>query len=41
MADRVAVLFAGKIIEIVDAEGFVENSKDPRTAAFIEGKVPF
>ena len=41
MADRVAVIFSGRIIEIVDAEGFVENSKDPRTVDFVEGRVPF
>lgn len=41
MADRVAVIFGGKIIEIVDAEGFIENSEDPRTVAFVEGKVPY
>ena len=41
MADRVAVIFGGKIIELLESEGFVENSKDPRTSAFLEGKIPY
>ena len=41
MADRVAVLFEGKIAEILNAKGFVKNSTDPRTRAFIEGKIPY
>jgi tungstate transport system ATP-binding protein len=41
MADRVAVIFGGKITELDDAEGFVNKSEDPRTKAFLEGKIPY
>jgi tungstate transport system ATP-binding protein len=41
LADRVAVIFGGKITELEDAEDFVQKSKDPRTKAFIEGRIPY
>jgi ABC-type phosphate transport system ATPase subunit len=41
MADRVGVIFEGRLIDLEDADRFLETSKDPRTEAFIEGKIPY
>lgn len=41
MADRVAVIFGGKVIELLEADGFIEKASDPRTSAFLEGKIPY
>lgn len=40
LADRVAVVFDGKIAELVDAEGFLDKFEDSRTKAYIEGEIP-
>ena len=40
LADRVAVVFDGKIAELVEAEGFLDKYKDSRTKAYIEGEIP-
>ncbi len=40
LADRVAVVFNGKIAELVEAEGFLDKYKDSRTKAYIEGEIP-
>ncbi len=40
LADRVAVVFDGKIAELVEAQGFLDKYKDSRTRAYIEGEIP-
>jgi len=40
LADRVAVVFDGKIAELVEAEGFLDKYEDSRTRAYIEGEIP-
>jgi tungstate transport system ATP-binding protein len=37
LADRVALMLEGDIVEVADVETFFENPDDPRTAAFVRG----
>lgn len=37
LADRVALLLDGKLVEVSDVATFFERPKDPRTAAFVAG----
>jgi tungstate transport system ATP-binding protein len=37
LADRVALLLEGQIVEIADVESFFQAPEDPRTVAFVEG----
>ncbi|NDJ52963.1 MAG: phosphate ABC transporter ATP-binding protein [Chloroflexi bacterium] len=37
LADRVALIIDGKLVEVAATEDFFENPKDPRTAAFVSG----
>jgi tungstate transport system ATP-binding protein len=39
VADRVALLLAGQLVELAAKHDFFERPADPRTAAFIEGKM--
>jgi len=41
LAQRVALMLEGKIIELEDAETFFESPKDPRTRAFVRGKMVY
>ena len=37
LADRVALMLEGNLVEVADVEAFFEEPKDPRTAAFVRG----
>ena len=37
LADRIALIYDGELIEVADTESFFENPKDERTAAFTNG----
>jgi tungstate transport system ATP-binding protein len=39
LADRVALLFNGKFVEVSDPETMFTNPKDPVTRAFIKGEL--
>lgn len=39
MADRVALLLDGRLIEVAETEKFFHHPDDPRTAAFVEGRI--
>lgn len=39
LADRVAMLHGGELIEASDAESFFERPRDPRSAAFVRGEL--
>ena len=41
MADRVAFLLDGKIVEIADTQQFFESPRDTRTRAFINGEMVY
>jgi tungstate transport system ATP-binding protein len=41
LADRTAMIFSGKIIEVVEGENILETAQDPRTRAYIEGTFPY
>ncbi|MFP3897662.1 MAG: phosphate ABC transporter ATP-binding protein [Anaerolineales bacterium] len=41
LAQRVALMLEGQIVEVTDVEKFFENPKDPRTAAFVRGKMVY
>ena len=41
LADRVALLLDGRIIEIADTQAFFEAPRDPRTAAFVRGDMVY
>jgi tungstate transport system ATP-binding protein len=41
LADRSAMIFSGKIIEVVEGENLLKNIKDPRALAYIEGTFPY
>jgi tungstate transport system ATP-binding protein len=41
LADRVALMLEGHIVEVADVERFFENSEDPRTAAFVRGEMVY
>lgn len=37
LADRVAVIYAGELLEIAPADRFLRQANDPRTRAYLEG----
>jgi tungstate transport system ATP-binding protein len=37
LANRVALLLEGRIVEVASTESFFESPRDPRTAAFVKG----
>jgi ABC-type sugar transport system ATPase subunit len=37
LADRVAVVYAGELLELAQADQFIEEVKDPRTQAYLAG----
>ncbi|HSF83356.1 MAG TPA: phosphate ABC transporter ATP-binding protein [Anaerolineales bacterium] len=39
LAQRVALLLDGQLIEVAEVEDFFENPRDPRTAAFVRGEL--
>ncbi len=39
LAQRVALLLEGQVIEVASVEGFFENPSDPRTRAFVRGEL--
>jgi len=39
LADRVALLLEGKIVELNDVEPFFQSPQDPRAAAFVRGEM--
>lgn len=41
LADRVAFLLDGRIVEIADTETFFESAQDPRTRAFVRGDMVY
>ncbi|UCH61036.1 MAG: ATP-binding cassette domain-containing protein [Anaerolineales bacterium] len=41
LAQRVALLLDGQIIEVASVEDFFENPRDPRTAAFVNGETVY
>jgi tungstate transport system ATP-binding protein len=41
MAQRVALLLEGRIVEIGDVQSFFESPRDPRTAAFVGGEMVY
>ena len=41
LADRVALLLEGQIIEISDVDAFFRSPQDPRTAAFVRGEMVY
>ena len=41
LANRVALLLEGRIVELADKEAFFESPEDPRTRAFVEGKMVY
>jgi tungstate transport system ATP-binding protein len=41
LADRVALMLDGRLIEVADVEGFFETPADPRTAAFVRGEMVY
>jgi tungstate transport system ATP-binding protein len=41
VGDRVALLLDGKLVESATADAFFEAPKDPRTAAFVQGKMVY
>ena len=41
LAQRVALMLDGRLIETADAETFFQSPKDPRTAAFINGEMVY
>lgn len=41
LADRVAFLLDGKVIEVSDAETFFNHPVDPRTGAFVRGEMVY
>jgi len=41
LADRTAMIFSGKIIEVVEGEDILRDANDPRTQAYIEGTFPY
>jgi tungstate transport system ATP-binding protein len=40
IADRVALLFHGRIVEVQDAEILLDEAQDPRSKAFLRSQVP-
>lgn len=41
LADRVALLLEGRVVEIADCEAFFHSPADPRTAAFARGEMVY
>ncbi len=41
LADRVAFLLAGKLVEVADVEAFFDSPADPRTRAFVNGEMVY
>jgi tungstate transport system ATP-binding protein len=41
LADRVALLLDGKVIEVEDVENFFKAPRDPRTTAFVRGEMVY
>jgi tungstate transport system ATP-binding protein len=41
LANRVAFILDGKIVEVTDAEAFFERPRDSRTAAFVRGEMVY
>jgi tungstate transport system ATP-binding protein len=41
LADRVALLLEGRIVEVADVDQFFERPQDPRTAAFVRGEMVY
>ncbi len=41
LADRVALLLEGRIVEVADVEAFFQAPQDPRTAAFVRGEMVY
>ncbi len=41
LADRVALLLEGRIVEIGDNESFFNTPRDPRTSAFVRGEMVY
>lgn len=41
LADRVALLLEGRIVEAADVEAFFQAPQDPRTAAFVRGEMVY
>jgi len=41
MADRVALLLEGRVIEVADVESFFNTPCDPRTGAFVRGEMVY
>jgi ABC-type phosphate transport system ATPase subunit len=41
MADRVALLLEGCVIEVADVESFFNTPSDPRTGAFVRGEMVY
>jgi tungstate transport system ATP-binding protein len=41
LADRVALLLEGQIVEVADVESFFQSPRDPRTAAFVRGEMVY
>jgi tungstate transport system ATP-binding protein len=41
LAQRVALLLAGRVVEIADVVTFFESPRDPRTAAFVRGEMVY
>jgi tungstate transport system ATP-binding protein len=41
IAQRVALLLEGRLVEIADVETFFSSPRDPRTAAFVRGEMVY
>jgi tungstate transport system ATP-binding protein len=41
LADRVALLLEGQIVEVADVERFFDDPQDPRTGAFVRGEMVY
>ena len=41
LAHRVILLLGGKIVEAAETHAFFEAPRDPRTAAFVNGKMVY
>ena len=41
LAQRVALMLEGQIVEVADVEKFFEGPEDPRTAAFVRGEMVY
>jgi tungstate transport system ATP-binding protein len=41
LADRVALLLEGQVIEEADVETFFQSPSDPRTGAFVRGEMVY